>query len=99
MVARDNRSVGYLIGIGLVPSEFRGSFVEWFAYSALRLGYRIETGLIPSEFRGTSAVRLTAMQFSYLLFICMYCTNVCAGVDTLKKNKLPYNFSTGQNDV
>ena len=35
--ARGNRSAGYLIRIGLIPSGFSSSFVEWFTHSASRL--------------------------------------------------------------
>jgi len=41
-----NRSAGYPIGTGLIPSGFHGSFAEWFAYSALELGYLTGKGTL-----------------------------------------------------
>ena len=86
--------MGYPIGAGLVPSGFRGSFAEWFAYSTFGPRYPIGIGLIPSEFCVSSAARLTVLRFSYLLFICMLWylkVHLEGGVNRCKANLMTNN--------
>ena len=70
-----NRSVGYLIGFGLIPSGFHGSFAK--SFPTQPMGYQISTSLVLSGFCGSLVARLTILQISAYNFDICVCVCVC----------------------